>query len=510
MVQLSRPTLTIGFLLGFLAGVALGKLWTLTGLTALGAGAGLLLLGLLLRRWGAALLIALVLSGAALGVARWVTTQSELSPADLAYYNDNPEYLTLTGVVDDAPDVRLNHTKLTIAVESLALPDNEPIPVKGKLLIKTPLYPHYAYGDHLTLSAKIEKPFETEDFDYGEYLALKQIYSVSYYPSIERLAEGAESSLWAALIDLRLTVEDKLKSIYTEPAASLIVGLLTGSRQGIPRAVMDDFGTTGLTHIIAISGYNIALVIAFVTGLVGTRVRRQWQFPLVAVFVVLFTLFVGAGAPVVRAAIMGLLAFYGLTHGRQYHAGVGLAFTAALMVFLNPQILLADAAFQLSFAAVIGIIYVGPVLERLLAWVPNLLALRESLMLTLAAQITAVPLVILYFDQLSIISPIANILVAPVLPLAMLLGALTVLLAFVSLPLAIFVGLPAYLLLSYILLVARELADLPLASTSISQLTVVGVIAYYLLLIAALAYYYHRYHYESVLAVQSQPLQAKK
>jgi hypothetical protein len=92
----------------------------------------------------------------------------------------------------------------------------------------------------------------------------------------------------------------------------------------------------------------------------------------------------------------------------------------------------------------------------------------------------------------------------------MLLGTLTVLLGAVWQPLAVLVGLPAYLLLAYILFVARELAALPLASTAVSQLTVVGVVLYYLLLAAVLAYYYHKYHYESVLTVQSRPLKRKR
>jgi competence protein ComEC len=499
--QPARSTFTILFLLAFLAGVAganflsLPTEW-LAGTTGLG-----LILSLLGRKKIPALLLGLSILGLSLGWLRFDLAQHEANPGTLDFYNDSEERVQIVGIVTEDPDRRADHTKLTIAVSSLQLLTennntnvNNDHDTSGNVLVKLARLPAYDYGDELRITGQLQTPFETAEFSYKDYLARYGVHSVMYYPRATRLSKNHGNFFFAALYAFKQNFEAKINQIFPEPQASFEAGLLTGSRRGIPDAILADFNETGLTHIIAISGYNIALVIAFAVGLFGQRVARRWQFPLVASLVITFTLFVGAGPSVVRAAITGLLAFYALTEGRQYHIGLAITATAAVMVAWTPAILLNDVSFQLSFAAVLGLLFVAPVFEKWAEKIPNKFAIRESLLMTMSAQVTAVPLIVFYFDRLSLVSPLANVLVAPAIPLAMLAGFLAVLVGWIFLPAGIILGFAAYGLLNYILWIAEKLAAVPLASVEVGFFGPVLVGVYYFVLVGWLIMRRQKHH----------------
>jgi len=484
--QPKKSALTVIFFGAFLVGSGLAEFIRLDFRILIFALVVALILSLLRERLPLILFATCALIGLVLGFTRFQFSVSE-SPDALAHFNDRDHKIELVGTVAEEPDRRSDHAKYTIEASSVR--DGEIAEsASGRVLIKTDLLPEYFYGDELRLTGKLETPFETDEFSYRDYLDRFGIGSVLYRPKIEKISANNRNPIFTWLFAFKKSFEDKINQIFPEPTASLEAGLLIGSRRGIPDAVLADFNVAGLTHIIAISGYNIALVIAFITALFGSFVPRKFQFPLAVVLVTAFTLLVGAGPAVVRAAIMGLLAFFALTSGRQYHVGLAFVLTAAAMVFWNPKILLHDVSFQLSFAAVAGLIFVGPILEKYFAKVPNKFAIRDSLLLTLSAQITAVPLIVFYFARLSLVAPLANLLVAPAIPLAMLTGFIAVGLGAIFLPAGMLVGFVAYGLLEYILFVARELAALPLASVEVGNFGIAAVVLYYLALIGFLAW----------------------
>lgn len=236
-----------------------------------------------------------------------------------------------------------------------------------------------------------------------------------------------------------------------------MAGLLTGSRRGIPDDVMESFNATGLTHIIAISGYNISIVIALIMGLLIWLPQRIRFYPAV-IAIIIFTIFVGASAAVVRAAIMGILGLIALQCGRETSTRLMIAWTGAVMIAWNPKILLYDAGFQLSFLAVIGISELSPLLDRFLYRLPRTFAIKESVQMTLAAQIATAPLILFLFRRLSLVAPLTNLLVAPVIPLAMLLGACATLLSYVNYPLGQLIAYGAWAHLEWIMQVASVFA----------------------------------------------------
>jgi competence protein ComEC len=227
------------------------------------------------------------------------------------------------------------------------------------------------------------------------------------------------------------------------------------------------FRDTGMAHVLAVSGYNIAQVIAAaVTMLAVMNIGRRRAIGWSAAAVLGFTVFVGCGASVVRAALMGVLALVGALLERRYDSGIGLAFAAAVMLLASPLSLRHDLGLRLSFAAVLGLRYLGPQLIGLgVRWLPRIVV--KSLAESLAAVIATLPISLNSFGTLALIAPIANLLLAPLVPTAMVLGAIAAAASFAAPPLAAAFGLLPWLLLKALVTVVRVAALVPPVHASI-------------------------------------------
>lgn len=407
--------------------------------------------------------------------------QHVVSSQSIDFYNDTEASVALEGYICNEPDLRADKAKYTICTQKVFLNQSNQ-DVSGQILITTKRYPEYKYGEKCKIYGQLKTPAIFETFSYRDYLSRYNVFSVMYSPKIEKIGKGAGNAFFAKTYEWKKSLENKINQIFPEPNSSFLAGLLVGSRRGIPENVMENFNITGLTHIIAISGYNITIVIVFILGILRF-LPRKIGFYLAIISVIFFTIFVGASAAVIRAAIMGVLGLIALNKGRQTDTTLAILITATLMITYNPKVLWYDVGFQLSFLAVLGLIYVAPFFEKWFEKIPKTLGLREALMMTLSAQITAIPIILLNFERLSLIAPLANILAAPFIPLAMLFGFIAILVSFVSFKLSLIVGFFAYIFLEIILITAEFLANIPWSSVEIKNVSIFIVVGYYLVLI---------------------------
>lgn len=344
----------------------------------------------------------------------------------------------LEGVISEEVDTRSDHKKITVETE------------QGRVLVKVGLYEELAYGDHVKISGFLERP-EVGD-SYANYLFRYGILFSMDRAQVEVL-EPAGFSLRGLLYDFKTVVQGRINHLYFEPEASLVSGLLLGSRKGMSEELTRDFQAVGLTHIVAVSGYNISLVIACIFALFSF-VPMKRRVILSVISVALFVLFVGASAAAVRAGIMGSLGMWALYTGRRSQAFFALLWSAVLMTLWNPAILPFDIGFQLSFASTLGLLVFSPMLEKVFPLKAPFL--REALLLTLSAQIATFPFMLFYFGRLSLISPVANLVVAPLLPFCMLFSGLSLI-----------GGMPLALLASFylkgVIFCTRWLAKIPYA-----------------------------------------------
>lgn len=243
-------------------------------------------------------------------------------------------------------------------------------------------------------------------------------------------------------------IERRINRILPEPQASFLAGLLLGVKRNLPEDLLEDFKRTSTTHIIVLSGYNITIIAVLLTGFLNLlTLPRKYSFYLAALGIIGFVWLVGPSPSVIRAMIMGILLLLTIKINRLYNKRNVLAFTAFLMLLYDPYQLLHSISFQLSFAATLGIVYLYPKLSRL----------GEILGTTLAAQATVFPIIFFYFREISLIAPLANLLILPAVPFSLLFGSLGILLGK-------FFAWPAWLFLTYEIKVVGFLADLPWAA----------------------------------------------
>ena len=490
-----QPPVDSRFYLATVAGTA----WLAgIGLAALvNAGVGFWLLMAAVATVGAVALwrvgrVGLALAGVAalaLGGVRAVAAAPRFDAGHVAAYNGAAE-VVLRGEVAAEPDVGDTSRRLRLAARELVI-DGQSRPVSGLVLVELPRYPAVGYGAALSLSGELLAPSSLNSTDYAAYLARQGIHSVMRYPAVSVLDEAGGSAWRRALLAVRDRGRDAIRASLPEPQASLLTGILLGDDSGLPRVVVDDFRATGMTHIIAISGFNIALIIALLDRLAAPLLPRRTGAVVIAAFIVLYALLVGASASVMRAALMGITYLVGLRlMGRPTLALAGL-FTAAVVMTLWNPLTLWDVGFQLSLSATLGLLLFGEPWSRRLrrgtAALPPAVRrpatqlLGEGVIITLAAQVLTVPLLIYHFGALSLASLPANLLVLPAQPAVMLTGGLT-LLAGLAWPAAgRLVGLPAWLFLSYTIGVIERLARLPAASVPL-RLSAGGLLGVYALI----------------------------
>jgi competence protein ComEC len=289
-----------------------------------------------------------------LGAGRYQFAQPDITPKHIAFYNDRTYDLLVTGFVSDLPDYRDTYTNLRIQVQAVDTGDGD-FPVKGLILVRVSPNQEYHYGQILRLRGKLETPPEDEEFSYRDYLAGKNIYSYMSIAEATLLPEEGGNFVLKAVYAFKEKSLDNIYHIFPDPEASLLAGILLGVDSGLPKGIQQAFKNTGTSHIIAISGFNIAIIAGIFTALFSRWFGPRRGAAAAVIFIFLYTFLVGAEASVVRAAIMGSFGLFARQVGRRQMAINTLLAVAAIMCIVNP-LFVWDVGFQLSFFATLGLI----------------------------------------------------------------------------------------------------------------------------------------------------------
>jgi competence protein ComEC len=497
----------VAVVLGWLAGLALAASLHQPIAVWLALAGGALGLAIALRahpRWR---LLFVCLVALALGAARYQIAQPVFDATTLAYYNDAGT-VTIEGVVWDEPEVRDSgaataRTNLRVRAESVTLPgESAPRSVSGLVLVYAPRYSkerlastnsaEWRYGDRVRVTGTLETPPEFEGFSYRDYLARFGLYSQVRRAQVVFVVAGQGQPFFQLVFDFKARALATLTQIFPEPHAALLQGILLGTESNIPPDIKDAFSATGTSHVVAISGFNVSILVAVFMALFTRAVGPNRGALLTIAVIVAYTLLVGASASVVRAAIMGSLGLIALRLGRRSVGLNTLAAAAWLMTAFNP-LTLWDVGFQLSAAATLGLIlYAEPFQLGLQGWLERRLppATAERLsrlvadffLMTLAAQITTLPLIAYTFGQLSLISLIANVIILPVQPAVMVLGLIALVLGLVWLPLGQLAAWLTYPFTAYTLAFVQFFARVPGASIRFDDVSPALVVAFYAVL----------------------------
>ena len=338
--------------------------------------------------------------------------------------------------------------------------------------VKTSLYPTLLVGDRVTLTGRVSKPKSSMEhgrersFDYSSYLHLRGVGSEMVYPSvmIDHI-EDRDSSYAVRLQRWKEKLSSYISYYVDEPSASLAIGMLFGG-QSMQKEIVDTFRVAGLSHIVVLSGFNIAIVISFVLLLLMFA-------PLVVrvivalIFVILFVIMVGGEPSVIRATMMSSLALFALLLGRGYIARHALMISLFVITIYEPLHTLHDVSLHLSFLATAGIVYMSEAIHQQLGFIGSKMY-RDIIATTLSAYLATLPYLLYTFGSMSVYALAANAIILPLVPSMILTSFLTVVLALVLPSVASIAGYGTTLLGLAIVGVSQLVVMLPFSSIHIT------------------------------------------
>lgn len=361
--------------------------------------------------------------------------------------------------------------------------------VQTNILWRAPRTMPITPGMTLLLDCLIHQPenFE-EQFDYRRYLATKNI---GYICDQERGATLLpESSLWRSkLFAWQTGLRDQLSSFLSDPAAGLLQGLFLGGNDGLSVGLREAFRRAGLSHIVAVSGYNMSLVaMAALLVALFAGFWRKTATLLAMSGILLFLLLIDTSAASLRAALMAWIGFAAFFLGRPLQLFNGLLLAALLMTLVQPLIVRYDVGFQLSFLATLMLFVVSPWLAQLVrrgGWYWSWAALLLS---TIAIELGIFPVIAFHFGMVSLLTPLANLIVLPLIPLAMALGFLMLLLGSLVPFLGTLLAFPTWLILMGVVWTSEWIASLPWGVVESITFPAPFIVGWYIVLSAVIWY----------------------
>jgi len=425
-----------------------------------------LVFGIIHYRHRTSIIAALFFIAVGLGQLRYQQADLSGQQSDL---QNKTEQISLVGIVSDEPEQKESYNRLVLKDEES----------KGKILVYLPNYPQYEYGDKLKINGILKRPEKFGDnFDWPTYLAKDDIYYEMFYPQAEFISSGNGFWLKEKLFALKVKFLLAISKVTPEPHSAFLGGITVGARESLPKDLQEKFRTTGVAHIVALSGYNITIV-AETMMLFFSFLPQYLAISGGVIGVILFAVMTGASATVLRASIMALLVLTAKATGRIYTVSWALFLAGFFMVWQNPKILRFDTSFQLSFLATLGLIYISPIIKNKLGFVTNKFKLREIFSATISAQIAVLPLLVYKTGLVSLVGLPVNFLILPFIPLTMFFGFATgifgMISSFTSLPFA----WASYALLQYELFIVDIFAKLPFSAVNIAGFSEVFLILSY-------------------------------
>lgn len=404
------------------------------------------------KRWWA--LIMICLAGGLIGFVRGADYQYALSN----YESLIDQKVTIQGKLTGDPQNTANGTtKLMLGAVQI---NHERY--TGEVWVTTAGRVQVKRGDTLTLVGKVRSGFAT----YPVSMSYAQLQKTERHPDIIR--------------DVRDAFSKTVRHYVLEPMASLGLGFVVGQRSTLPDTLDEQLKIVGLTHIVVASGYNLTILVRFMMRLLARR-SRYLAFIGSLLLMSAFALFSGFSPSMNRAVVVTLLSLLAWYIGRRFHPMYLLVYVAAGTALFNPSYVWGDLGWYLSFFAFAGVLIVSPLLVARFYRRRQPTSLEQLIFETMSAEVMALPLIALTFSTIPLFGLVANILVAPTIPFAMILTAIT---GFVGMVIPIagaLFAVPTTIVVAYVVAIVEWLANYSWAQLSV-DISLIAMVAWYLIL----------------------------
>ncbi|MFZ2125343.1 MAG: ComEC/Rec2 family competence protein [Candidatus Saccharimonadales bacterium] len=373
--------------------------------------------------------------------------------------------VTLQGSVKD--DVDGTPEKLVIRLDNLVIEDKK---IPGTLWVATSSSADIKRGDILTIRGQIIKGF-------GSFAGVVRKADVI---KIVQLRPGDMARV------LRDWFANLVRVAIPEPESSLGIGYLVGQRRSLPVDLALALQMAGLTHVVVASGYNLTILVRMSRRLL-TKISKYLSVMVAGFMIIAFILITGLSPSMMRAGLVAALSLTAWYYGRSFHPITLLSVAVALTIIIDPSYAWGDLGWQLSFMAFGGVMILAPLASRYLFGDKKPGFIGQVLIETVSAQILTAPILIAAFGQISNVAIITNLLVLPLVPLAMLLTFIAGLGSLALPSLAVVIAAPATWLLGYMVNVAQLFAGLPWAIATV-RLEWWGVVICYVFIVTICLY----------------------
>jgi competence protein ComEC len=403
--------------------------------------------------------------------------------------------LVVRGFIDSVPDIKENKVVYVVRVKEVEK-DKRVTKIRGKVLLtmlKTEDSSIYDYGRGIEISGQLNSPKGRRNpggFDYKHYLAQSGI-SATIFARHENVKAGDVKNT-NFLVETGLVIRNRIVQVINnslpEQQAGLLNGMIIGYREGLSEDIQEVFNHSGLTHIMAVSGANVAFIAAPLVFIFKRMRLSQKSSNIIIICVLLFFVFITGFEPsVMRAVIMAVVILTGQILRRETDIFTSIAFAAVLLLIYNPFTLF-NIGFQLSFAATLSLVMFFKNIKSKISsrLIPGFIS--DVLAATLAAQVGVLPISASYFNKVSLVSVLSNLLVVPVLEVITILGALMAVAGQLHIVFSQVIGYVNCSLLSFVLLISKLTAGFPYAVVRIITPHIMMVIIYYILVLFLLWY----------------------
>lgn len=424
--------------------------------------AGVVMIAVVLWRRYVYLLPLIFIGGMLLGLWRGSIEQAQL----VVFKHLYGVQVRVSGNVSEDVDIGKNDEQV-IRVDRLIINDHV---VAGKMWVSLDSKADIKRGDVVTITGRAQEGFGN--------------FSASIYrANLQRVQRPEPGDIARQVRDW---FADAIRIAIPEPQASLGIGYLVGQRRALPEELITTLQIVGLTHVVVASGYNLTILVRLARRLFE-RVSKYMSALAAGGMIVGFVAITGASPSMTRAGLvtgLSLLAWY---YGRKFHPLILLSLAAAVTVVINPSFAWGDLGWQLSFLAFAGVMIMAPLAQRYFFGEKKPSTIRQILGETIAAQIATLPILVLAFGQFSNVAIVANLLVLPLVPLAMLLTFIAGVGSLMLPSAATIIGTPAHWLLEYMIAVAQYLSSLPWAQTKL-EINGEMVVLSYIIMVALCIY----------------------
>lgn len=427
--------------------------------------------------------------------ALWATVRS----ADLDERKIVPsgnEVIRFTAFLEEPPLKQGSSCKLVVVADSLPGPAQN-----SRLMVFLPWRKSSGVraldvGRTVFVSGVVQefpRPKNPGEFDYGRYLTLNDIQGIIRADSVHPGPESGPGSVRAWFAALRSQFGKIFSRHHGTEQAGFLQGVVFGDRREISADLKESFMLTGTTHILAVSGSNVALIALMLYLFFGMlRFPKRWIVILTILGLLFYMLLTGASSSIVRATIMGCVLVIGTAMERRTDIYNSICVAGVIVLLLDP-LQLYDVGFQLSFAAVLSIVSIYPKLERLVEMIPPkweevriLIPVWKVFAVSLAAQLGTLPFTAYYFERVSLVSLIANIIVVPLVGVNLILGCMTLAADALSAAIASVYAALNELLVDILLGFVREAASVPFAAVDTFGFGIIHALLFYTVLFAVM------------------------